>query len=524
MKNRQYKMNRLLFIVLIIFFLFSVLLPVFSLFKNAADADWKTILSNPRFIQGLKNSISVSITSTVISVLLGYAFAWCIERCAVPGKNILKGIFTLPMLIPSLSLGTGVIILLGNNGLITGLFNSSSSIYGFKGIVFGSVLYSFPVAFMMISDMLSMEDGTPYEAARVMNIDKFHRFTAITFPYIKKPMISVIFAVFTMIITDYGVPLMVGGQYTTLPVIMYQDVIGMLDFKKGSVIGIILLIPAVIAFIADSLNKDDARASFTNKHYRLRTDRHSVITSSVVCIVGAVIVILPIIAFLLLSFATEYPVTMSFTVKNIISTFDMKAGRFLLNSVLIGLFVAAIGTITSFASAYITVRTDNKSRKLVHFLSVMTLAIPGIALGLSYTLFFSGSALYGTLAILILVNIIHFLSSPYLMMYNALGKVNPNIEAVGDTLSISRISIIFKVIIPMVRTSIFEALSYFFVNSMMTISAVAFLSTRKTQPISLMIQTFEAQMMIENIGVVSLIILIVNLIVKGIFNFIRNKT
>ena len=79
-------------------------------------------------------------------------------------------------------------------------------------------------------------------------------------PYLRKPLISIIFATFTMIITDYGVPLMVGGKYMTLPVMMYQDVIGMLDFGKGSVIGMILLIPAFIACILDMANRDKGNA------------------------------------------------------------------------------------------------------------------------------------------------------------------------------------------------------------------------------------------------------------------------
>ena len=67
----------------------------------------------------------------------------------------------------------------------------------------------------------------------------------------KKPLISVVFAVFTLIFTDYGVPLVVGSKILTIPVYMYREVIGLLDFSKGGIIGIILLIPAIIAFVLD---------------------------------------------------------------------------------------------------------------------------------------------------------------------------------------------------------------------------------------------------------------------------------
>ena len=117
-------------------------------------------------------------------------------------------------------------------------------------------------------------------------------------------------------------------------------------------------------------------------------------------------------------------------------------------------------------------------------------------------------------ALRIMVNMMHFFSSPYLMMYNTLGKINPNLETVGSTMNIPRRKIIFDVILPQARGTIAEMFMYFFVNCMMTISAVSFLSTTSIQPVSLMIPTFESQMLLECAGVVSLLILAVNLLMK----------
>ena len=146
------------------------------------------------------------------------------------------------------------------------------------------------------------------------------------------------------------------------------------------------------------------------------------------------------------------------------------------------------------------------------------MAIPGIVLGLSYVLFFKGSWIYGSLAILILANLVHFFASPYLMIYNSLSKVNENLEAVGQTLGVSRGAIIRDVLIPLTRSTLGEMFVYFFVNSMMTISAVAFLASSRTRPLSLMITSFEATMMLESAAFVSLMILAANLLVKGCFS------
>ena len=113
-----------------------------------------------------------------------------------------------------------------------------------------------------------------------------------------------------------------------------------------------------------------------------------------------------------------------------------------------------------------------------------------------------------------MVNLVHFIASPYLMMYNSLSKINENLEGVGHTLGISRGRMIMDVFIPQCKGTMFEMFSYFFVNCMMTISAVSFLASTANKPVSLMINQFEAQMQLECAAVVSLAILAVNIIIK----------
>jgi ABC-type Fe3+ transport system permease subunit len=112
----------------------------------------------------------------------------------------------------------------------------------------GSVLYAFPVAFLMFHDSLQYEDYTIYEAADVVGISKWRQFWTITVPSMRRTIVSAVLAVFTMIFTDYGVPLMTGGTAMTLPVYMYREVIGMMNFSGGAVAGVVLLLPAVVAY------------------------------------------------------------------------------------------------------------------------------------------------------------------------------------------------------------------------------------------------------------------------------------
>jgi iron(III) transport system permease protein len=202
---------------------------------------------------------------------------------------------------------------------------------------------------------------------------------------------------------------------------------------------------------------------------------------------------------------------------------NMGVGRYLLNSLLIALGVSVLGTVSSYIIAYFTARTPGKSSKTLHLISITSLAIPGLVLGLSYVLFFKGSFIYGSLAMLILVNTVHFLASPYLMAYNSLGKLNANLEDVGLTLGISRFFIIRDVLIPQTKLTIMEMVSYFFVNSMMTISAVSFLTTVRNKPVSLMITEFEAQLFLEGAAFISLLILGCNFVMKCLAYIARKR-
>ncbi|MBQ8881019.1 MAG: ABC transporter permease subunit [Oscillospiraceae bacterium] len=504
-------------------FIALVFLPLITMFTYVDGESLNKVVSAANFGTIVANSLISTTLATAITLVLAYALAVSVERTNIRFKSIFGILFVLPMLVPSISSGMGLVILFGNNGILTNLFGLGGSIYGLTGIVTGSVLYAFPVAYLMLSDVMKYQDRSPYEAAQVLGLSKFRQFTAITLPYLRKPLISVIFSTFTLIITDYGVPLMVGGRYQTLPAVMYQEVIGQLNFGKGAVYGCLLLIPAVAAFIMDLLNKDRASGSFVSKPIAPSNRLGAKIFGYALCGGVCIFVLLPIVSFVILAFAARYPADMTFTLANVEKTFGMKADTYLINSLLIALCTASLGTAISFMTAYMTARMHSRASRFLHLSSITSAAIPGVVLGLSYVLAFKGSSVYGTLAILVMVNLIHFIASPYLMMYNSLSKLNENLEDVGHTMDISRARMIRDVFIPQCKGTLLEMFSYFFVNCMMTISAVSFLATTGNKPVSLMITQFEAQLQLECAAVVSLAILAVNLLVKGIAHICRNR-
>ncbi len=514
-KNKGYFSLKLL---LIAYLLVSIVLPIIYLFSSIRGNHIADVFSSAQFFPMLKNSVITTVIATVISVVLSFSLAWMLNRSNVKFKAFFVVLFTIPMLIPSISHGMGLVFLFGDNGIVTNLLGLNIGLYGYKGIIMGSVLYSFPVSFLMFNDSFQYEDYTIYEAASVLGMSKFRQFVSITLPSMRRTIVSSILAVFTMIFTDYGVSLMTGGTSMTLPVYMYREVIGMMNFSGGAVIGVILLLPAMIAFIMDLRSSGiNASGSTVTKAYLIEENKAR---DAVVYAIFAIVIILlclPIFAFVLLSFVKQYPIDMSFSMETAKKLLSSGIGQYFINSVAVALLSSLVGTCLSYFSAYITARSKKAiSNGVLHFISMLSLAVPGIVLGLSYVLTFKNVPIYGTIFILVVVNIAHFFSSPYLLAYNSLSKFNPNLEDVADTLGISRMKLLFSVYIPSTRATIVEMYSYFFVNAMITISAVSFLMNFRTMPLSLLIPQLESQSFIEGTAMVSLMILVINLVEKGI--------
>lgn len=519
MKNKSFK---LLHYFLLGYLFLTVVLPIARLFMTIRPEHVKEVFGAVQFLPMLYNSVVATVIATVISVVLSFALAWMLNRSNIRFKSVFSVLFTLPMLIPSISHGQGLVLLFGDNGIVTNLLGLNIGLYGMKGIVMGSVLYSFPVSFLMFHDAFQYEDFTVYEAAGVLGLSKWRQFLTITLPSMRRAIVSAVLAVFTMVFTDYGVPLMTGGTVMTLPVYMYREVIGMMNFSGGAVVGVVLLMPAVAAFLMDLRNSTANSASTVTKAYVIEENKRRDVMVYLVFGIVLFLLCLPVAAFVVLSFVRQYPIDMSFSLETIRKLMTGGIGMYFVNSMAVALLTSLLGTCLSYFAAFVTARSESAvSNRILHFISMLSLAIPGIVLGLSFVLTFQNVPFYKTIFILVLVNIVHFFSSPYLLAYNSLSKFNPNLEDVADSLGISRMRMLLDVYIPCTRATIVEMYSYYFVNAMITISAVSFLMNFRTMPLSLMIPQLESQSFIEGTAAVSLMILLINLVEKAIAFAVR---
>lgn len=506
-------------VILVIFFFISITLPLISMFFFIDGKDFSVVFKKDSFFSLLRNSLLYTSITVLLVLLTSLVAAYSLHISKIKHKSIFVLLLTIPMLIPSVSHGLGIINIFGNNGFLDKLLGIRLDAYGLLGLILGSFIYSFPVAFLMFYDSMNYLDFTCYEVASVFGETKIKMFFKLLLPQLKVTIVSVVLTVFTMVFTDYGVPLAVGGDVQTLPMYLYNEVINRLNFSKGIIVGISLLIPAVVAFLYDLFKKKEINIESTSNNYSA-TNLTRIFTK-IYLVILIVFLLSPILSFAIIGFVESFPNDMSLSLDHLVEVINGELFAYLGNSLIIAGLTAIIGTIIAYFTAYLTTRTSSKTGKVLHFITISSMAIPGIILGLSYIFIFKNTFIYGTIIILILVNIIHFIGSPYLMIKNAMIKIDENYEIIGSTLGVSRFKIFKDVILPSTKITIIEMLSYFFINSMITISAVSFLASIFDMPLALLIPIYEAQLSYSAAAIVSLAILVVNIIFKMLMVYVK---
>jgi iron(III) transport system permease protein len=364
------------------------------------------------------------------------------------------------------------------------------TIYGPIGIVIGEVFYTFPHALMILITALSLTDARLYEASESLGAGKVRTFFTVTLPSVKYGLISAIFVVFTLVITDFGVPKVIGGKFNMLATDIYKQVIGQQNFSMGAVVAIVLLVPAVLAFFVDRLvaRKQMSLLSARAVPYTPKPKPARDWSYLFYCLIvgGAIIGILAMAAAA--SFIKLWPYNLTLTLDNY--QFDKMDGggwKAYGNSIRMALMVGVIGTLFIFAGAYMVEKTRGLRaiRGIVQFMAVLPLAVPGLALGLGYIFFFNAPGnplgfLYGTMAILVLNTAAHFYTVPHLTAATALKQLDGEFESVSQSLKVPFYITFGRVTLPVCMPALLDIGIYLFLNAMTTTSAVVFLYSPET--------------------------------------------
>ena len=457
--------------------------------RSTGLSNFINYFSTPALFKSIQNSIFISIISTIITVILAFWFAYALNRSCMRFKGFFRLIAMAPILVPSLLPGIALVYLFGAQGVIKGLL-FGASIYGPIGIIIGSVFFTFPHAFLIISTALAISDARLYEAAISLKATSWKTFWTVTIPGARYGIISAAFVVFNLVITDFGLPKVIGGQFNVLAVDISKQVIGQQNFEMGAVVSVVLIIPAILAFAIDRIVQSKQVALLTARSVpfhpkpNLRID----LAFTIYCgLVGLFIIgMLGICQFAAL--IKFWPYDLSLSLNNY--QFDkMDGGGWgaYYNSIKMALLTALIGTCVIFFGAYLVEKSNGfkTGRAIFQMFAMLPMAIPGMVLGLAYIFFFNNPEnplhiVYGTMAILVICTVTHFYTVSHLTAVTALKQMDKEFESVSASLKQPTFKLFSRVTVPVCLPAILDIAIYLFVNAMTTVSAVVFLYSPKT--------------------------------------------
>lgn len=476
-----------------------LVLPLYALLSKAVEdskgnfvglANFNEYFASVGLVQSIGNSLTIAFSTMVISCVLAFIYAYGLTRSCMPFKRGFRAIATIPILAPSLLPAISLVYLFGNQGMIKDAL-MGESIYGPIGIMIGMVFYIFPHVVMIMVTALSTSDARLYEAAEVMGAKPVRVFFTVTLPGAIYGVVSAAVVAFTLTITDFGVPKVIGGQYNVLATDIYKQVIGQQNFSMGAVVGLVLLLPAIASFLIDRHVQKKQVALLSARAVPFHPKPHKLRDMAMLtfCVLMTIFLVGLLGTAAFASFIKFWPYDMSFSLVHYdFDAVDPNGWSSFYNSLKMASLTAIIGVVIIFLGAYFVEkgRSFARLRGGFHMLAITPMAIPGLVLGLAYIFFFSRpenplSGIYGTMTILVICTVIHFYTVSHLTMLTALKQIDKEFESVSASLKVPFYKTMVRVHAPICLPAISEVMMYLFVNAMTTVSAVVFLYSPDTK-------------------------------------------
>jgi iron(III) transport system permease protein len=445
------------------------------------------------------NSLAQAVVVGVLSTLLGLAFALVATRMRFPFPRLLRIMSVLPVITPPFVIGLALILLFGRAGMVTNFLLEhfgvprSRWIYGMPGLTIAQLLAFTPISFLVLQGVLQGVSPSMEEASQTLRSGRWPTFRCVTWPLIRPGLANAFLIAFIESLADFGNPIMIGGNFHVLSVSIYFAVVGAAhDQGQAAVLAIVLLAFTLSAFLLQ----------------RFWIGRRSYVTLSgkgdsgvpVPLSRGLRNVCLAVVLPWLVLTAAVYGIILiggfvkaigndnSFTLQHFLTAFSIQHGvngwflagsawnsltTTLMVAVLAMPLTAALGILTG----YLLNRQNFAGRGLFEFMTMMSFAIPGTVIGISYILAFNVPPLELTGTALIMVVAFVFRNMPVGIRASIanLSQVDRSLDEASLTLGSRSAATLRKVILPILRPAIATSMVYAFVRAITSVSAVIFL-------------------------------------------------
>ena len=449
------------------------------------------------------NTLVLAVTVGLLSTLLGLAFALVLTRTGVRFRGLFKSLSLLPIITPPFVIGLSLILLFGLSGNVTQFVASQLGleptrwVYGFSGVLIAQLLSFTPIAFLVLIGVVEAISPSLEEAAQTLNANAWQTFRTVSWPLMRPGLANAFLLGFIESMADFGNPLVLGGNFNVLSTEIFFAVVGSQnDQGQAAVLAIVLLAFTIGAFYLQQ--RWLGRRSYTSVSGKGDGGMHPLlprriaIPALVITTVWALFTVAVYLMIVYGSFVQLWGRDNTLTFKHYIGAFSIAFGEFGLHwqgsawnsfwttlqiATLSAPLTAAIGLIT----AWLLTRQNFHGKQLFEFGTMLSFAIPGTVIGVSYIIAFNVPPieLTGTAAILVICFVFRNMPVGVRSGIASLSQIDKSLDEASLTLGASSWTTFRRITLPLIRPAILSALVYSFVRSMTAISAVIFLVSAK---------------------------------------------
>ncbi len=449
------------------------------------------------------NTLALGLSVGLLSTLLGLAFALVLTRTGVRFRGFVKSLSLLPIITPPFVIGLSIILLFGLSGNVTQFvagqlgLEPSRWIYGWSGVLIAQLLSFTPICFLVLIGVVEAVSPSLEEAAQTLRANAWVTFRTVTWPLMRPGLANAFLLGFIESMADFGNPLVLGGNFNVLSTEIFFSVVGSQnDQGQAAVMAIILLAFTIGAFYLQQ--RWLGRRSYTSVSGKGDGGMHPPLPRRIglpVVVVTTVWSFFTVVVYLMIAYGSVVQLwgrDNSLTFRHYIRAFAISFGEFgmqwpgsawnsfwttLQIATISAPLTAAIGLIT----AWLLTRQSFRGKQLFEFGTMLSFAIPGTVIGVSYIIAFNVPPieLTGTAAILVICFVFRNMPVGVRSGIASLSQIDKSLDEASLTLGASSWTTFRRITLPLIRPAILSALVYSFVRTMTAISAVIFLVSAK---------------------------------------------
>ena len=445
------------------------------------------------------NSLILAVFVGVVTTVLGLCFALVVTRTGFRYKRALRALTVLPIITPPFVIGLALILLFGLSGTVTRFVADILGVaptrwmYGLPGLLIAQTLAFTPIAFLVMIGVVEGVSPSMEEAAQTLRANRWHTFRTVTLPLMRPGLANAFLLGFIESMADFGNPLVLGGNFDVLSTEIFFAIVGaQYDQSRAAVLALVLLTFTLAAFYAQRFWL--GKKSYTTMTGKGDAGVHPQLPASlsvpVLIVVGLWTAFTVIIYAMILygSVVELWGVNNALTIKHYLTAFAVRledggirwtgsAWDSFWTTIKIAAiaapFTAAVGLVT----AYLLVRQTFSGKNAFEFGTMLSFAIPGTVIGVSYILAFNVPPieLTGTGIILVISFIFRNMPVGVRAGIASMSQLDRSLDESALTLGANSWQTFTTVVLPLLRPAILAALVYSFVRAMTAISAVIFL-------------------------------------------------